>query len=436
MAVGNIELAYLLDPAFQVENNNGKPVVGGHLEVYLAGTDTKYITYQNWDYTENPFKIPLTMDGRAVILVDSSQHYDLYAYDSYNNQIFSRLNITPIRGDGISQIYHDWSLKGQGTQISPLGVKRYKNLAVDNTMTAYEGTVKGKGSLILGVNRNWLSGAVGLTVGGFVTNEDFSSYSANVEDTLSLKANTNDLSGFMTTANLYETFVTKDTYSGDLTNYYLKTETSSKDEISNAFDELIREDGGVKAYVGVNNNFTSISSFVLHKQIYTPSSCLLVGTDDNGVSSWLGYTMPDSWTNVKNELGNPKEQIFLHSLYNDSSNTFRATGIELPVDEENRKPTEVYGSVRVGISNGDGFSIVPASSMYNTMISGGQEVIDEWHVNSISPSQNANFRNVVPYTEQTYNFAFTGNNLGYICIKDGSSATNVSATNWVVHCKW
>lgn len=436
MAVDNTNLVYLLDPAFQIENLNGKPLVGGHLEVYLAGTNTKYITAQDWDGTENPFEIPLSLDGRAIVLVEADNAYDLYVYDSFNNQIFSRPNIRPTKGDGLSEVFHDWSLKGKGTKASPLGVKRYKNLAVDGTLTAYEGTVKGKNSLILGINQPWLSANLGLDEGGFVTNQYFSSYSASVENDLSNKVNTSDLTGYMTTGTLYDTFLTNSTFNSEISSYYQRTETSSKDELSNAFGQIIRDNNGSLAYASVPGSTTSFSSIGFHKQIYSPSSCLLVGTDNQGVSSWLGYTMPDSWTNVKNELGNPKEQIFLHSLYNDSSNTFRATGIELPVDEENRKPKEVYGSVRVGISLGDSFSIVPASSMYNTMTSGGQEIIDEWHVDSIYPSQNANFRNIVPYTEQTYNFAFTGNNLGFICIKDGSSATNVSATNWTVHCKW
>ena len=41
MAEAQIKLGYILDPFFQIENTNGKPVVGGHIEVFEAGTDTK-----------------------------------------------------------------------------------------------------------------------------------------------------------------------------------------------------------------------------------------------------------------------------------------------------------------------------------------------------------------------------------------------------------
>ena len=100
--VQNVQLGYILDPAFQIENLNGKPAVGGSICVFEAGTDTKVITYQDFDGNVNPFKIPLHSDGRAVILADPSRKYDLYVYDSFNNLMFSRLNVTPNLSGNIS----------------------------------------------------------------------------------------------------------------------------------------------------------------------------------------------------------------------------------------------------------------------------------------------------------------------------------------------
>ena len=102
MALDNLQVDYLIDPAFQIENLAGKPAVGGHIEVFEAGTDTKVITYQDFDGSVNPFKIPLHSDGRAVILADPSRKYDLYVYDSFNNLMFSRLNVTPNLSGNIS----------------------------------------------------------------------------------------------------------------------------------------------------------------------------------------------------------------------------------------------------------------------------------------------------------------------------------------------
>lgn len=125
MAIDTTNLVYLIDPFWQGENNNGRPLVGGHMEVFIAGTDTKYITWQNWDGTKNPFKIPLGSDGRATILVEPEYTYDCYLYDSFNNLAVSRLNVKPnLGGDvyGLSQVYHDDTLTGNGTVTSPLGM--------------------------------------------------------------------------------------------------------------------------------------------------------------------------------------------------------------------------------------------------------------------------------------------------------------------------
>jgi len=91
--VQNAELGYLLFPFEQYSNLAGKPLVGGHMEIYEAGTDTKYISYQNWDGAENPFRIPIPNDGRITVLADPTKTFDCYLYDSYNNLVCSRLNV-------------------------------------------------------------------------------------------------------------------------------------------------------------------------------------------------------------------------------------------------------------------------------------------------------------------------------------------------------
>lgn len=89
-----MNLAYLLDPVFQIEGVNGKPLVDGYIEVYHAGTDAKYVTYQSFDGVKNPFKVPLSADGRATLIAESTQHYDIYVYDSFSNLICSRKNVS------------------------------------------------------------------------------------------------------------------------------------------------------------------------------------------------------------------------------------------------------------------------------------------------------------------------------------------------------
>lgn len=209
MAIDTGAYYYLFDPAFQIENNNGKPVVGGHVEVYEAGTDNKVITCQDWDGTVNPFKIPLKSDGRAVILVDIGRRYDAYAYDSFGNLVFSRLNILPLTSGnvsvkGLSKVFHDSTLSGDGTATSPLKViggggggmstvitqwpvtgngstadpvtiKDITLLANDDTLTSYTATVEGKESLVIGVNSEWFDSATT----GFQTKAGMSNYVTN-----------------------------------------------------------------------------------------------------------------------------------------------------------------------------------------------------------------------------------------------------------------
>ena len=108
--VQNAELGYLLFPFEQYSNLAGKPLVGGHMEIYEAGTDTKYISYQNWDGAENSFRIPIPNDGRITVLADPTKTFDCYLYDSYNNLVCSRLNVQ-------ANVPGNISIKGADTVI-------------------------------------------------------------------------------------------------------------------------------------------------------------------------------------------------------------------------------------------------------------------------------------------------------------------------------
>lgn len=235
MAEAQVKLGYILDPLFQVENTNGKPVVGGHIEVYEAGTNVKYITYQNFDFTQNPFKIPLGSDGRAVVLGDCDLSYDVYIYDSFNNLIVSRLNVAAgdaggVAGGGLREVIHDETMTGKGTQLSPLGVSPLTNLAVDETMTAYEATVEGKDSLVLGVNGDWFYNQFGSAFSGKVDLSAFNSAYYGIKGSLSSKADWSALNNYFTKNETYNTFLPRSAI--DLNNYYTKDEVFNKSEIN------------------------------------------------------------------------------------------------------------------------------------------------------------------------------------------------------------
>lgn len=91
---------YLLAPSFQFVNINGRPLVGGHIEVFIHNTDTKYITKADFDGTDNPFKVPLNSKGMAVIIADDSKAYDVFCYDALGTLFWSRENIITIGAGG------------------------------------------------------------------------------------------------------------------------------------------------------------------------------------------------------------------------------------------------------------------------------------------------------------------------------------------------
>lgn len=87
-------LGYLLNPALQIEDTDGKPLTGGYLTVYQHGTTIPYITYKDFSGDRNPANIPLDAKGMAVVLASDGFAYDVYCYDRNAVQQWSRLNVT------------------------------------------------------------------------------------------------------------------------------------------------------------------------------------------------------------------------------------------------------------------------------------------------------------------------------------------------------
>lgn len=96
----SMALAYLLCPTFQIVNSAGKPATGGYLEVYLAGSRTKYFCSSDFDGTRHPFQIPLDSLGSNVVLADDANTYDVYVYNRYGSLLMSRYGVKPGAGGG------------------------------------------------------------------------------------------------------------------------------------------------------------------------------------------------------------------------------------------------------------------------------------------------------------------------------------------------
>lgn len=95
-------LNYLLSPTFQAVSTAGKPLTGGYIETYLAGTRTKYYCASDFSGTLHPFKIPLDALGSNIVLADDGQSYDVYIYNRYGSLSMSRYNVNPAEGGGVS----------------------------------------------------------------------------------------------------------------------------------------------------------------------------------------------------------------------------------------------------------------------------------------------------------------------------------------------
>ena len=150
-------LGYLLSPSFQVENINGKPLVGGKIIVYRHGTTNPYITYKDFTGDRNPAEIVLNNKGMAVILADSNLIYDVYCKDANDVEQWSRLNVTvsdPI-GSGDGRIYNITSTDGSITATSDVdpttGVTSF-DLSVTNPARDY--TTRGDWDRSLQIDNN------------------------------------------------------------------------------------------------------------------------------------------------------------------------------------------------------------------------------------------------------------------------------------------
>lgn len=97
-------LGYLISPALQVDDVNGKPLTGGYIRVYRHGTTEPIATYKDFNGDRNPINVTLNAKGMAVILAPDTGCYDVYCYDKYNVEQWSRLSVT-VTAVGLGSIY-------------------------------------------------------------------------------------------------------------------------------------------------------------------------------------------------------------------------------------------------------------------------------------------------------------------------------------------
>ena len=93
-------LGYLISPVLQVENTDGKPLVGGRIVVYRHGTTEPYITYKDFEGTHNPAEVILDSKGMAILIAEEGYSYDVYCRDRNYVEQWSRIGISIGQGTG------------------------------------------------------------------------------------------------------------------------------------------------------------------------------------------------------------------------------------------------------------------------------------------------------------------------------------------------
>lgn len=68
-------------PVLQFFNDDGSPMVGGHLDTYKAGTSIPVATYANESGTLNPVSIPLDSRGECTVFIVSGMKYKFVLKD-------------------------------------------------------------------------------------------------------------------------------------------------------------------------------------------------------------------------------------------------------------------------------------------------------------------------------------------------------------------
>ena len=130
--------SYLLGPAPQFFDANGKPLVGGKLFVYIAGTTTTAVTYSDFNRTENTSPVILNDLGTCMLIVPSANLYKIALYDRNGNLLLTRDNV---RGSSEQQIIYTTANKVESSDST---VDVTATTDTDTGIITYDLSIKGE----------------------------------------------------------------------------------------------------------------------------------------------------------------------------------------------------------------------------------------------------------------------------------------------------
>ena len=139
---------YLISPAPQFLDTNGKPLSGGRLKVYIAGTTTKATTYSDWNLTKNTWPIILDAMGTCQAIVSSAELYKFVLESAEGEEpLVTRDNVAvayanvDITGTGSEVVNSDGSVEVTATTDPDTGRTTY-DVSVKDTVQDLEGLIE------------------------------------------------------------------------------------------------------------------------------------------------------------------------------------------------------------------------------------------------------------------------------------------------------
>ena len=229
-------LQFLFSPTKQFLFPSGKLLAAGRIYVYYKDTtDLAPLYDEDGDFHDNP--IILDVNGRASVKADDNYEYRLEICSPDDELLYTCNAFYSGEGGGSGEfiVRHDWTLTGNGTSQSLLGVARYANLAVETpALTAYSGTVNDKKSLIIGLNSAYLASAIKDGTSAYTPLSSYLPFTSAVNSALDNKADWSAVEGFAT-KNYVDMELSFKQDKSDMQYYYQKYETSSREELEQAF---------------------------------------------------------------------------------------------------------------------------------------------------------------------------------------------------------
>ena len=127
-------IGYLLDPAIQVQNENGVTIPGARLYIYNHNTSDLAETYKDFEGTRNTNPVITDTLGNCTVIAEDGISYDVVFKDEEDNLLFSKQNITVTQGGSSSGNVQVTA--GYGIEVTPsisAGIQKYE-VAIDPTI--------------------------------------------------------------------------------------------------------------------------------------------------------------------------------------------------------------------------------------------------------------------------------------------------------------